>query len=201
MEDLKDYLNKTKLVAESNRPKKDYENAHSDRLAKILSHKDSLGKFQVLQLFVNEFFFMKDVTIYSPQITRGDENIDILVTDSFYSIIFENKVNYARDQHHQIVRYVDTIRKRGYRLEDIYVVYLQEDRSDQPEKQTFGAYFNDDTLMDNFYLIPCRPNLLDWLEIIQSSNVIADKDVQKALNDEIKYLTHLSPLAHARMSN
>lgn len=187
MEGLKDYLN-NKLVVESNRPKKDYENAHSDRLEKILNYKDSRGNAWALQNFVEEFFFMNDIAIVDPQITREDENIDILVTDSFYSIIFENKVNHARDQHHQIARYVDTIRKRGYHLEDIYVVYLQEDRSDKPEKQTFGAYFNDDTLMDNFYLIPCRPNLLDWLEIIQSCNVITDKDVLKALNDEIKYL-------------
>lgn len=187
MEPLKDYLNNM-LVVESNRPKKDLENAHSDRLAQILNYKDLCGNSWVLQNFVNEFFFMNDIAIVSPQITREDEGIDILIQDSFYAIIFENKVNHARDRHHQIARYIDTLVNRGRNLKEIYVVYLQQNRLDKPQKQTFGQYLTNDDVMDNFYLIPCRPELLEWLEMIQKANVITDGKVSKAIKEEIKWL-------------
>jgi hypothetical protein len=114
------------------------------------------------------------------EVTREDEHIDLLVTrnrtDGKYSIIFENKINWAPDQDNQLQRYVEVIHHRGFDYPQIYVFYLpltsgkHPEPSDQAAIQKYGVKYTHITF---------ETHILKWLDKVIEIN--SDPECPKAM--------------------
>ncbi len=165
------------------------ENAHSRFFLKFLSYKTN-GEF----LFLRKFFDslgkeFKKIKIVKPIFTTEKERIDVLISDreGKFSIIIENKINNAPDQPEQISRYINIQKKNGFKIDNIYVLYLTDNGNKKPSKNSFPQDVKDE-LSGRYSEINFKNDILEWLKsLIQHCN----KDellLKSALLQYIDYL-------------
>ena len=148
-----------------------HETGHSRILCDLLNlHRH--GHYPILESFLalcrahNPNFPMQ---IDRPQIAPEVANIDILIEDTTYAIINENKANDAIDQPAQLGRYIQFVRNRrtlnkgGYTDAQIFVIYLPsgdwKDPSDESwlgEKEKFAP---------RYLKLSYEKDLLDWMKL------------------------------------
>ncbi len=107
-------------------------------------------------LFKSEFYCDK---------TSG--RIDLLIWEERkYAIIFENKINEAGDQSHQIARYISHLCQSGFSVEQIYVLYLSAEGIEKEFKQTWQLDNGEDykePFEPRFFDLSYRYEVLPWL--------------------------------------
>ena len=96
----------------------------SQVIANILKYQDENKKYTLLKSFINRFLH-KDIEIVKPVITAEKERLDVAVKDTYYAVVFENKLRDAPFQRNQLARYVARL-KLKYDEENIYLVILPQ---------------------------------------------------------------------------
>lgn len=97
------------------------------------------------------------------------EYIDLLIerdcgdVKGKYAIIIENKVNSAKDQWKQLERYVKSVMRRGFRPEQIYVLYLPLTSAKEPNRDDKDAITKLDV---NYRKITFETHITNWLESV-----------------------------------
>jgi len=168
------------------------ENAHSRILLKFLEFRNQKGEYEILQSLLDYISSQcrkdsfKDIQIQKPKITQEIERIDLWIKDKDYAIIFENKACGAYDQDAQISRYIEKTKSKGYKEENIYIIYLPPE-SKEPALQSWGTYKVD---FENRYInFSFKEYVLPWLKSDVIPNV-KQKDVYlyTALVQYVDYL-------------
>ena len=168
------------------------ENAHSRILLKFLEFRNQRGEYEILQSLLDYISSQcrkdsfKNIHIQRPKITHETERIDLWIKDKDYAIIFENKACGAVDQDAQISRYIEKTKNKGYKEEQIYIVYLPAE-SKEPEIQSWGTY--KDAFENRYINLSFKEHVLPWLKSDVIPNV-KQKDVYlyTALVQYVDYL-------------
>lgn len=168
------------------------ENAHSRILLKFLEFRNQRGEYEILQSLLDYISSQcrkdsfKNIHIQRPEITHETERIDLWIKDKDYAIIFENKACGAVDQDAQISRYIEKTKNKGYKEEQIYIVYLPAE-SKEPEIQSWGTY--KDAFENRYINLSFKEHVLPWLKSDVIPNV-KQKDVYlyTALVQYVDYL-------------
>ena len=172
------------------------ENAHSRILYKLLLYKNIEGKHEFLESLIDYIKRIarssnfNKIQVKEPKITQEKKRIDLWVRDKDYALIFENKIYNAKDQGTQIARYIDETRANNYKLKDIFVIYLPQDSSKEPEPQSWKKY---QRCFEKRYInLSFREHILTWLEedVLPQIN---SKDIylRSAIRQYIDYLLGL----------
>ena len=168
------------------------ENAHSRILLKFLEFRNQKGEYEILQSLIDYISSQcrkdsfKNIHIQEPETTHEIERIDLWIKDKDYAIIFENKACWAVDQDAQISRYIDKTKNKGYKEEQIYIIYLPPE-SKEPEPQSWGSY--KDAFENRYINLSFKEYVLPWLKSDVIPNV-KQKDVYlyTALIQYVDYL-------------
>ena len=177
------------------------ENANSRILAKLFQFQNEAGQYEILQSFLcylqnhSRSVEFSRISIDNPTITQEEERIDIWIRDTRYAIILENKIYDANDQEAQLARYITKTLKKGYPLENIFVIYMPSSTY-EPSEQTWiltddkGNEHNYAPEFENRYLnLSFREHIYPWLKYDIVPNV-RQKDfyLLNALNQYVDYL-------------
>ncbi|MDR0699443.1 MAG: PD-(D/E)XK nuclease family protein [Tannerella sp.] len=211
-----DFLSKFKVASEKAASKFVYhinvidelhvnENAHSRILAKLLQQNVPESKrFEILERFV-QFLQKKkpdsfgNITVEQPDITQETARIDLWIRDKNYAVIVENKICWAGDQPTQIERYIDTTRSYGYAETQIYVVYLSPVCDKEPDRQSWGKYYDSEIHRERYVQLSFREDILLWLKDDILPNVrIKDTYLRSAIE---QYIDHLEGIFDLRTIN
>ena len=87
----------------------EYANFSEEQISWIISELfkyKELGKYPLLQYFLNCYFPERGLTAVHPMVMTEYSEIDVCVIDDNYVIIFENKIKGATFQHNQMARYI-----------------------------------------------------------------------------------------------
>lgn len=136
------------------------ENSHSRILVRILQYKEN-DQYSNLISFLN--YLDIAVSPSDPTINAEKDRIDATILDKDYAVIIENKIHNAVDQEEQLQRYVEVVEQRGYKLEQIYVLYLTRWGNKTP---TLSSLPDDlrASLGSRYKEISFRFDVLPWLE-------------------------------------
>lgn len=171
------------------------ENAHSRIFAELLKQ-NSLNKYEIFKSLcdylhsINSNFDRKPI---KPKITSEKDRIDLLILDTDYAIIIENKIHGATDRPEQLARYIDKVKSQGFKEEQIWIIYLTR-YGDEPENQSWGNYKDD--FIERFFKISFRNDILPWLEETVLPNCKI-KDVYLKSTIE-QYIDHLKGMFNLR---
>lgn len=176
------------------------ENFHSEILSNLISpyyHEEGsilLNEFlNCLNLFNNK---INHEDFENPVVENEKDKIDIRIRDitSKKSIIIENKINDAIDQHKQLPRYLEIEKKAGYEV--VAIVYLTLVKGKRPSQKHWTK--DEKTEIDNLLiLLPTYTNIKkhinlcdNWITptILKLKNV----DVISILRQYSKIITYLS---------
>ena len=101
------------------------ENAHSKFLIRLLQYKPALPHFLNYLMESYSSFEFDIELINEPILTWEKMRIDGLIKESRkYAIIIENKIHNAEEQEHQIGRYIEKCKSIGFRVNQIFILYL-----------------------------------------------------------------------------
>jgi len=173
------------------------ENAHSRILGKLLQQQESINKrYEILESFlkyiIENYSNYEDfgrIQINKPKITQEKRRIDLWIRDKDYAIILENKVGWAGDQQGQLERYIDVTKKDNYNEEQIYVIYLPPTYEKEPDKQTWGKYYEQDIYKNRYLNLSFKDDILPWLKNDVLSHV---RKTDRFLSSSIEqYIDHL----------
>ncbi len=89
--------------------------------------------------------FLKEIEIKLPSldvaIFKEKFNIDILITSKPKAIIIENKID-TQDHSNQLSTYFETVKSRGYREKNIFIIYLTLFKEEPNEKKMRDRILN-----------------------------------------------------------
>ena len=185
--------------------KKICENAHTRILERILRFQNQEG-----------YIFLKSLIDYIQEKSRSESwsnirietplfesefncdkssgRIDLLIwEEGKYAIIFENKINEAGDQPHQIARYISHLCQSGFSAEQIFVLYLSAEGIENEFKQTWqldGADYKD-SFVPRFFDLSYRYDVLPWLndKIVSSLDSLSGQHkLESAIKQYVDYL-------------
>jgi len=178
------------------------ENFHSDILREILDPK-GLHKESSLFLFLlidalnksDKNIRISKTDYNNSQVLRENDKIDILIKseESKHCIIIENKIYNARDMDRQIPRYYDQMKSKGYIVDRI--IYIPLDQNKKPDKSNWTLA--DKEHVDNIVTImpafdPYHLDIVNaWL--VPSLSLVSNFDaisVIKQYIQLIKFLNH-----------
>jgi hypothetical protein len=182
------------------------EASHSEILFHLLSFKTPEGNYEILKSLISFIAAhhsavkqsFEEINIENPEFFREKHRIDLLVKDTNYAIIVENKVHDAVDQQNQLARYIKRLIKAyKYKAEQIYILYLpfkilDSGSGKEPEEQSWqdpdsGESFKED-FKDRYVNFDFR-RILQWLKERVLPNVrTKDKHLLSAL---MQYIDHL----------
>lgn len=176
------------------------ENAHTRILVEILNYERN-GEHPFVQSFVSRFMSNMDganpIQVCSPNVETQRSFIDALIwEESKYSIIIENKINWAVDQDLQIERYIDAASKLCGSEQDCYVIYLTDDGRKKVSnfsltdraKKFLGC---DDDNLGRYLELNYKEDILPWLkEDVIVNCRYAEKALISMLQQYIDYLEH-----------
>lgn len=174
------------------------EPTHSRIFGELLKQKKK-NEFQILNKFIKYLGDRKngfrDITFKNPEIDPEAGpiagHIDIWVRDkeTGNALIIENKIHNAKDQDRQLFRYIETTERKGFRKENIYVVYLPRDGEKEPDNQSWGhpkkGYKKE---FEGRYIKVTFRELLDWLNTVLPSTSNNEIFLRSALE---QYIDHL----------
>ncbi|EKY21258.1 PD-(D/E)XK nuclease family protein [Capnocytophaga sp. oral taxon 326] len=162
------------------------ENAHSRLLISLLKYKPALHHF--LNFLTKKKLNFDISLIDKPILTVEKWRIDGLVQEEGkYAFIIENKIHNAVEQKEQIGRYIDVCKQLGYKLNQIYILYLTRYAENKPTIQTWGNYKESD-FAGRYVKIAYKEDIIVWLE--EYLQVISEREtiVKSAVIQYIDYL-------------
>lgn len=168
------------------------ENAHSKLLIRLLQYQPALKDFLT---FVNKnsnttFYFNID-KINKPVLTFERMRIDGLIRESNkYAIIIENKIHGAREQDRQIERYINKCKEIGFKVDQIYILYLTRNQEDDPSEQTWGDYKQEDFHL-RYSKLSYKSEILPWLEGYLIKLSCKEQLIKSAIIQYIDHLKHM----------
>jgi len=173
------------------------ENAHSRIFTELLKQ-NSFNKYDILENLYNYLQTINsnfDKRPIKPKITSEKDRIDLLILDTDYAIIIENKIHGATDQSEQLARYIDNIKSKGIKENQIWVIYLTR-YGNKPENQSWRNY--KETFTERFFKISFRNDILPWLEesVLPNCKI---KDVYLKSTIE-QYIDHLKGIFNLRIN-
>ena len=146
-------FNLLELVGGTSEPK------HSNILGALLTYQCNKQS-----IFLQSFFKFLDLnflTVEEPKVSVEKNNIDILIEDTNYALIIENKINNANDQPEQIKRYVDIVKEK-YNKKKIYVAYLTRSGTKKVSKDSCPEGLKKE--LGGFLDINYHGHILPWLQ-------------------------------------
>jgi len=168
------------------------ENAHSKFLIRLLQYKPALLNFlEYLNNNSGVFNFNLDL-IKRPELTWEKMRIDGLIKENNkYAIIIENKIHNAKEQEYQVGRYIEKCRAIGYKVEQIYVLYLTRTNNDHQSSQSWGVQYTIGDFKTRYSKLSYRSDILYWLE--EYLETLDDKEslIKSAVIQYIDHLKHL----------
>lgn len=172
------------------------ENAHSRIFAKLIQQKKD-NEYEILQDFIDYLRELNSTITFkvtNPIITAEKARIDVLIIDKDYALIIENKIHNATDQKSQLARYIVKAMSLGYKIANIYIVYLTKDGSKKPPKETWMLNENDfrQEFRSRFIEISYKYDVLPWLKEVLLPNC-RNKDIflKSTLEQYIDYFEGL----------
>lgn len=171
------------------------ENAHSRILLKFLLYQNDNGKYEIFQSLLeyirrsnDRSNMFGDIKITKPKLTQEIARIDMWIRDTNYAIIFENKARNAVDQDSQLSRYIERTINRGYKKEQIFVIYMPPTLK-EPAEQSWGTY--EEEFKKRYFCLSFREHVLPWLKNDVIPNV-RQKDLylSSALVQYVDYLEY-----------
>jgi hypothetical protein len=134
------------------RKSSDEVNLHSKFIYELLNPNGSHQQGDIfLKLFIEEIdinFTIDNINIY-----REKDNIDILIQSKKQSVIIENKI-YSKDHSEQLSRYLDIVLNKGYKKDNISLIYLT----------LFGEKPNEEKVQEKTICISYNQHITKWLE-------------------------------------
>ncbi len=167
------------------------ENAHSKFLIRLLQHQPALINF--LKFINNESEnFTFDVSIVKkPILTYEKLRIDGLIKENNkYAIIIENKIHNAVEQEHQIGRYINKCKTIGFRIEQIFVIYLTRTEKDGHSEQTWGNEYSLANFNKRYSKLSYKSKILPWLESYLVTLSPKEELIKSAVVQYIDHLKH-----------
>lgn len=131
-------------------------NLHSKFIYELLNQNGSHQQNDVfLNLFIQEINSESTDVILTEKLTayREKNNIDILLKSVNQAIIIENKI-YTEDHSNQLSKYLNIIRKEGYKEENISLIYLT----------LFNEEPNEKSVRDITINLTYETNIKNWIE-------------------------------------
>lgn len=165
------------------------ENAHSRLLISLLKYKPALHHF--LNFLTKKKLNFDISLIDKPILTVEKWRIDGLVQEEGkYAFIIENKIHNAVEQKEQIGRYIDICKQLGYKLNQIYILYLTRYAENKPTIQTWGNYKESD-FAGHYIKIAYKEDIIVWLEEYLQAISERETIVKSAVIQYIDYLKHV----------
>ncbi|ATA83273.1 PD-(D/E)XK nuclease family protein [Capnocytophaga sputigena] len=165
------------------------ENAHSRLLISLLKYKPVLHHF--LNFLTKKKLNFDISLIDKPILTVEKWRIDGLVQEEGkYAFIIENKIHNAVEQKEQIGRYIDICKQLGYKLNQIYILYLTRYAGNEPTIQTWGNYKESD-FAGRYVKIAYKEDIIVWLEEYLQAISERETIVKSAVIQYIDYLKHV----------
>ena len=166
------------------------ENAHSRLLISLLKYKPALCHF--LKFLEEKKKLIFDISlIVKPILTAEKWRIDGLIQEEGkYAFIIENKIHNAVEQSEQIGRYIHVCEQLGYKLNQIYILYLTRYAENNPTVQTWGNYKECD-FASRYIKIAYKEDIIVWLEEYLKEISERETIVKSAVIQYIDYLKHV----------
>ena len=165
------------------------ENAHSRLLISLLKYKPALLHF--FNFLTNKKLAFDTSLIDKPILTAEKWRIDGLIQEEGkYAFIIENKIHNAVEQSEQIGRYIDVCKQLGYKLKQIYILYLTRYAENNPTVQTWGNYKESD-FASRYIKIAYKEDIIVWLEEYLKEISERETIVKSAVIQYIDYLKHV----------
>ena len=165
------------------------ENAHSRLLISLLKYKPALRHF--LNFLTKKKLNFDISLIDKPILTVEKWRIDGLVQEEGkYAFIIENKIHNAVEQKEQIGRYIDVCKQLGYKLNQIYILYLTRYAENKPTIQTWGNYKESD-FAGRYVETAYKEDIIVWLEEYLQAISERETIVKSAVIQYIDYLKHV----------
>ena len=166
------------------------ENAHSRLLISLLKYKPALCHFLKFLEEKKKLNFNISL-IVKPILTAEKWRIDGLIQEEGkYVFIIENKIHNAVEQNEQIGRYIDVCKQLGYKLKQIYILYLTRYAENNPTVQTWGNYKESD-FASRYIKIAYKEDIIVWLEEYLKEISERETIVKSAVIQYIDYLKHV----------
>jgi PD-(D/E)XK nuclease superfamily protein len=168
------------------------ENAHSKFLIRLLQHRPTLINFLIFINSKNTHLFSFDINIITkPILTFEKMRIDGLIKEkNKYAIIIENKIHNAIEQEHQIGRYISKCKSIGFKVEQIYVLYLTKTERDNHSQQTWGLEYKAEDFHTRYSKLSYKSNILPWLESYLENLSTKEELIRSALVQYVDHLKH-----------
>ena len=167
------------------------ENAHSRLLISLLKYKPALCHF--LEFLKEKKKLNFDISLIDkPILTAEKWRIDGLIQEEGkYAFIIENKIHNAVEQNEQIGRYIYVCKQLGYKLNQIYILYLTRYAKNKPTIQTWGNYKKSD-FEGRYVEIAYKEDIIVYLEKYLQTISESEREtiVKSAVIQYIDYLKH-----------
>lgn len=159
------------------------ETGHSLILANLLKH-------HVIQSsFIKNFLNIQHEYMH---VTAKKNRIDVALKGKDIFVIIENKVNDAEEMENQIYRYVNEIgiKKYGFTLPQIYVIYLNSTTRTQPSLYSLCDKNKENNVFEalekeHFKVLSYKYDITDWLRKLSIEN---EPHIASALDQYIDFL-------------
>jgi len=160
------------------RQETDEVNLHSRFIYELLNPKGSHNQGDTfLEIFLKDIDIDYNIDMFA--LYKEQYNIDILIKSKKQAIIIENKID-TQDHSNQLSRYIDTMKKQGYKENDIRTIYLT----------LYGEEPNES--ITNIILLSYSKDIKNW--IIKCIEKVAQKPtVRETL---VQYLNLINKLTY-----
>ena len=159
------------------------ETGHSLVLADMLKH------HAIQSSFLERFLNLKYDAL---EVTAERDRVDVALKGNGIFVIIENKVNAAEEQKSQVYRYVHEIGmdKYGYKLSEIYVIYLNPRTHDNPSEYSLCDENNENNVFEalgeeHYKVLSYKYDIIDWLRGISVPN---EPHIESALDQYLDFL-------------
>lgn len=160
------------------------ETGHSLVLAALLEH-------HIIQSsFIEKFLNIQHESIRD--VIPEKDRVDVALKGEDIFIIVENKVNAAKEQKNQMYRYVHEIgiKKYGFKLSQIYVVYLNPSNRTPPSAYSLCDNNNENNVFealgkDHYTVLSYKYDITDWLRELSFEN---EPHISSALDQYVDFL-------------
>lgn len=168
------------------------ENAHSRFLIRLLQHKPALIHFIkfINNDESNSFTFDLNL-IEKPILSYEKLRIDGLIREKLkYVIILENKIHNAAEQEQQIGRYINKCKSLGFKVDQIFIVYLTRTERDNHSEQSWGNEYSLENFNKRYSKLSYQSKILPWLESYLITLSSKEELIKSALLQYIDHLKH-----------